>query len=878
MREKWTKIGAFVAVAGMALTGRAVELDLAGEWTLSGSNEVGAAISCPIAVPGGVHEALIKNGTISDPYFGDNEKLVQWVGRRDWTISRTFDVGGDLLAEKSVILRLENVDTYAKIYLNGKLVGETDNAFRRWEFDVKGLLKLGANEIRGEFRSAEKEGERIQKEKYGDFLYSTIVPTIRWMALMRKTQCHGGWDWGPTLMEVGFAGRVSLIGEDFCRIDYVHCDQSFNEDFSKVTLTFNVEAHSPKGGETDLAVDGFRSVRVTLKPGQNLLRLPIEIEKPILWWPHDQGESHLYRFTLHLGDHVVEKRIGLRKVELVSEPDTDLVSGKEALSFALKMNGRFVFVKGFNWIPADAILDRQTTARCRDLLESAKAANANLIRVWGGGKYESDDFYAICDELGLMVWQDLMFACANYPSDDEYLANVGEELKFNVKRLKDHASLALWCGDNECNAIPVWDFLPECTKDLQPKYIDNLKRRHDYCAKVIREIDADHPWWPTSPASTPEGFSDDFYLDIKGDLHTWDVWYGNKPFETWYTMRPRFCDEYGYQSFSSVGLCRANVKLEDFSLTAPAFDNHQKAGKSGWRAAFRPAPPADLSACIVNAMMREFRLPSSTENMIRLSQPLQAKALVTAINGWRSLKPWCMGVAVWQLNDVWPSTSWSTVEYGGKWKQSMYQVKRAFAPVRICTSSTYSVGFGKALEGGTNVIFTAVNDLPRPVEVRGEIVVRTYVGEVIERRPCVLRLEANSTRCVMDAAYNGFGMETERANRFLTFDYEVLDGANVWTDRAEWFFTRFANAPIADPSLAFSAEERDGKWRVVVRVAKPAFYVWAETSVRGEFDDNSLTLVPGETRTLVFMPKDLNATLADFKRDLKVSSLYEICR
>ena len=874
MREKLAKVGAFVAIAGMALTGLAVELDLAGEWTLSGSNEVGRSISCPIAVPGGVHEALIKHGTIPDPYFGDNEKLVQWVGRRDWTISRTFDVGADLLAKKSVILRLENVDTYAKIYLNGKLVGETENAFRRWEFDVKGFLKPGANEIRGEFRSAEKEGERIQKEKYGDFLYSTMVPTVRWMALMRKTQCHGGWDWGPTLMEIGFAGRVVLFGEDFCRVDYVHCDQAFNDDFSRATLTFNVEAYSPEGGETDLAVDGHRSVRVTLKPGRNLLRLPIEIEKPILWWPHDQGESHLYRFTLRLGVHVVEKRIGLRKVELVSKPDKDPVSGKEARSFLIKVNGRPVFVKGFDWIPADAILDRQTADTCRDLLGSAKAANANLIRVWGGGKYESDDFYTICDELGLMVWQDLMFACANYPSDDAYLANVGEELKFNVKRIKDHASLALWCGDNECNAIPVWDFFPECTKDLQPKYIDNLKRRHDYCAKVIREIDADHPWWPSSPASTPEGFTDDFYLDIKGDLHTWDVWYGNKPFETWYTMRPRFCDEYGYQSFSSVGLCRANVKPEDFSLTAPAFDNHQKAGKSGWRAAFRPAPPTDLSACIVNAMMREFRLPSSTENMIRLSQPLQAKALVTAINGWRSLKPWCMGIAVWQLNDVWPSTSWSTVEYGGKWKQSMYQVKRAFAPVRICTSSTYSVGFGNALEGGTNVIFTAVNDLPRSVDVRGEIVVRTYAGEVVERRPYALRLAANSVQRIVDAAYDGFGMAAERANRFLTFDYEVSDGASVRTDRTEWFFNRFVNMPLENPGLSFTTREQEGKWLVEVKAVKPAFYVWAETSVRGEFDDNSLTLVPGETRTLVFTPKDELATFEDFRKSMKISTLY----
>jgi beta-mannosidase len=357
-------------------------VDLAGGWRVS--SLANPSVSCDVSVPGDVHSALYKAGRMPDPFWGCNETNVQWVAKEGWVFSRTFEIDPSFLSQKRIVLEIEDADTFADIYLNGMKVGETSNRFRRWEFDVKSALKPGQNTIEGRFRSAwnVSEAEAAKSDRPYPIYRNGIVEAINHI---RKPQCHGGWDWGITQMTVGFCGDVKIVATDDFRIDGVYSRQEFNADYSHCDLTVFADV-------TD--ADGAKST-VTNR---------FAIDTPRLWWPNGMGEQALHEITLEVKGRKIKKRIGLRKIELVNEKGVDSETGNPALGFAFRVNGRMLFAKGANWIPCDAFENRQTPERYRDLLESAKAANMNMIRVWGGGQYEKDVFYDLCDELGLLVW------------------------------------------------------------------------------------------------------------------------------------------------------------------------------------------------------------------------------------------------------------------------------------------------------------------------------------------------------------------------------------------------------------------------------------------------------------------------------------------
>lgn len=701
---------------------KAAECDLAGTWRLSGTDENEKTIVCEAVVPGDVHSALLKAGKIPDVFYGANETQTLWVARKNWKFSRAFNLDADFLKSSEIVLRLEDCDSFATIRVNGFDVGKTTDRFQRYDFDVKGALKVGANVIEGEFKSPVKMGEQRHNDLGRDYPMSN-PPWIRHQALVRKPSCHAGWDWGPELETIGFCGTVKLIASDKPRIDYVYTEQTFNDDLTHCTL--------------DVIADLSDGTSVTNR---------IEIDDPPLWWPNGEGEQKLFPYAVEVNGETVKGRVGLRKL-VVDRTDGGLT---------ITVNNRPIFMKGANWIPSSAYETEQTPARYRDLLESARDANMNMLRLWGGGQYEKEVFYDLCDELGLLVWHDFMHSCAVYPSADWFLGEIEAELAHQLRRLRSHASIALWCGDNECLGAINWF---EETKANAEFYRGEWMKRNFLQSALVRRYDPTRLYWPTSPCCGPGDFANAWKDDSKGDMHNWDVWHENKPFSAYLDYSPRFCSEFGYQSFPSLEVAETFATREEILSHAPAFEWHQK-NKGG-------------NERIRKTMARYFPEPKDSEAELLLSQFQQAMAVETALVAWRKCEPRCRGTLYWQLNDVWPVASWSSLEYGGKWKPLHYVVKRCF-------------GAGAKAE---RTLLDSYKDIDLP-------------------------------RAIVTFEVNGFD--------------------------------------------------------VTVKSDKKAHLVWLNAKgIRGEFDDNLITLEPGEARTLVFSPKE-SVSSAEFAAALSVVSLSDL--
>jgi len=783
------------------------QINLGGIWNLTGADPAGRPVACPIAVPGGVHSALLAAKAIPDPYWGANETNVQWVGCADWKVARTFDVPADVLARKEIVLRLEDCDAFCTVKVNGRVAGRTTDRFQRYTFDVKPLLRAGANTIEGFFESAQRTGDERRRE-YGRPYPMSNVPWAKNQALVRKPACHAGWDWGPAQMVMGFCGEVALYASDRPRVDYVYTEQKFNDDLSHCTLL----------------------VTADLSDGSQV-RKTIEIDRPPLWWPNGFGEQKFYTYELDVPDGKLVRKVGLRKLEVLNER-TVSPAGKEELSLVFRVNNRRIFAKGANWIPCDAFENRQTPARYRDLLGSAAAANMNMIRLWGGGQYEKDAFYDACDELGLLVWHDMMCSCAVYPREAKFLDEIRAELAHQLRRLRDHASIALWCGDNECLGAIGW--FEETRKDAA-FYRDAWVARSKMQAESVAKWDPTRTYWPSSPCCGPGDFGNGWKEDSRGDMHNWTVWHENAPFDAYYRFRPRFCSEFGYQSFPSPEVAETFATRAEIAAHAPAFEWHQKNTGGNRR--------------IRETMARYFPPAKDAEAELLISQFQQGMAMKMAVDGWRAQRPRCMGTLYWQLNDNWPVASWSSIEYGGKWKPLHYLARRFNAPLAVVARPTGEI--------------VALNDTCETLAatVRADYV--SFDGAVLHTDTFPLSLAAGSA-CTA-------GRFSPRANAFLALTLETKYGMYA----NDWQFGYYKDAPLAAARVTAKVEG----FNVTLATDKPAFYVWVNArNVRGEFSDNCLTLLPGRPVKLVFTPKDPAVTPARFKERLRVEHLVSLTR
>lgn len=662
----------FIFLMGFLVFGQTTYRDLSKQnWTFNKQND---SKKLPALIPGMVHTDLLQNKSIPDPFLGKNEKDLQWIENETWEYETTFLLTDAEFKNQNIDLEFEGLDTYATVFLNGKEVFEADNMFRTWVVSAKKHLNKGNNHLKVVFHSAVQKG----KEEARKLTY-TLPEKER--VFVRKAQYQFGWDWAPRFVTAGIWKPVRLKFWNDLYLENIKYNQNELTD-EKAVLEFLVSVFATKSASVTIKINE-KSVAFDLKKGNNVLRVPYEIHNPNLWWCNGLGTSHLYSFDISLSNNRLQfekknLKIGLRTIELVQESDR---IGK---SFYFKLNGIPVFMKGANLVPPDSFLPRVSDANYVSLVENAEKANMNMLRVWGGGVYPNEAFYDACDEKGILVWQDFMFACAMYPGDESFIENVKQEVIYNVNRLQNHASLALWCGNNEnsegwhnwgwqkqhnyskTDSIKIW-------KDYQKLFHETIPQTLEVILPTEKNI-----YWPSSPSL---GWGRKESLN-QGDVHYWGVWWGKEPFEIYDARVGRFVSEYGFQGMPNVDVLKKSMKPEDFHFDSEAFKNHQK-------------HPIGFET-IREYMNRDFPTPTKLEDFTYVSQLLQAHGMKIAIEAHRRNKPYCMGSLYWQLNDCWPATSWSSLDYDSNWKAFHYQAQKSFDNLLISvkeTPSDYQVHF-----------------------------------------------------------------------------------------------------------------------------------------------------------------------------------------
>lgn len=789
-----------------------VAVDLSGEWVLS---SVENDHSTTITIPGDVHSALRDAGIIPDPYFGRNENDVQWVADRDWVIERRFNIDD---VDADWYLDVDYLDTVAVIFLNDVPVLSADNCFRRYRPDVSSALLKGENVIRIHFHSSIKAGEERQAAQPFYVPYHPGNSPIANGNMLRKPQCHFGWDWNIALAPLGLYGSIALRRLDTARIEHVCTSQHHVDGGVELHLEVTLHAAQPASVPVHLSL-GEERVRLDcgLNAGETVIRHVFFVEKPKLWWPAGSGEQALYTLTVELPDETETRQIGFRTIELLTDKD------EAGSRFAFRINGREIFCRGANWIPADALHSLTSREKTEDLLSSAVEANMNMIRVWGGGFYEADWFYDLCDRLGLLVWQDFMFACNLYPCTDDFLENVEREVTYQVKRLSSHPSIALWCGDNELVGALNWF---DESRNNRDRYLVAYDRLNRTIETALKKAAPSALWWPSSPASGYLDYGDAWHADGSGDMHYWSVWHENKSFDNYRAVKPRFCSEFGFQSYTSMPVIQTYADAKDMNISSPVIELHQKNAGGNER--------------IAGTMFRYFRFPKDFANFVYISQVQQALAIKTAVEYWRSLKPHCMGTLYWQLNDTWPVASWSSLDYGGSWKALHYAARRFFQPVAVSAIPS---------DDGKIVRFSAVNDTMEEVDIDMNIFALATDGT---RTP----LKSASGVCAPDAAIvmAEIDMSQVAEGALLSWDFIASNGM---TGEGHHVAETYKALDLQPSGITHTVTSRDdGQYEVEVTATGLALFVVIEADVAGRYSDNLFDLTAGETRRIVFSPQD----------------------
>ncbi len=608
----------------------------------------------PAAVPGSVYHDLLTAGLIPDPFYRDNEMEALKLMENDFVYSRSFLISEALLDADRIFLRAEGLDTIAAVSVNDQIVGLANNMHRIWEFDVKKVLHAGENSISIHFSSPTK----YIKDAYAKSAADGSSDAMVGFPHIRKAHCMFGWDWGPRLPDAGIWRDISIISVKTARIRDVLVKQYHDNDKVRLEIVTNLIRYA----DDDLIVSAFVTApdgTVLAAHGENC---EITIENPDIWWPAGFGDQPLYQVSVTLAQGNAQldtwsRRIGLRTMTVSRRKD------EWGESFAHCVNGVDIFAMGADYIPEDNLLPRVNPQRTRRLLEDARAANMNCIRVWGGGYYPDDFFYDICDELGLLVWQDFMFACAVYNLSEEFEENITAEFIDNVRRLRHHASLALWCGNNEMEDFVDKGEWVSCHRQKA----DYIKMYEYIIPKVLKTEDPQAFYWPASPSSG--GSFDNPQDPNRGDVHYWMVWHGLLPFTDYRNHLFRYVSEFGFQSFPCMETIETFTAPEDRNVFSYVMEKHQRNASANGR--------------IVNYLSQMYLYPSNLDKLVYASQLLQAQAMQYGVEHWRRNRGRCMGAVVWQLNDCWPVASWASIDYFGRWKALHYYEKRFFAPVLI---------------------------------------------------------------------------------------------------------------------------------------------------------------------------------------------------
>jgi beta-mannosidase len=817
----------------------------------------------PAQVPGVVQTDLFKDGLIPDPFYQDNDTRLQWIGLTDWEYRTTFQADAATLAHEHVDLVFEGLDTYADVYVNDQLVLRADNMFRRWRAQMKKMLKAGPNTLRIVFHSPIES--MIPKVKALPYILPSVTTNntgneenVATAPYTRKAGYQYGWDWGPRYVTEGIWQPIRVETWDALRIENFHVQQeTITATDAAVSAEFNIEASSSVLAALEITYGpltgaAFPVVRqsVQLVPGMNRISIPIHIENPKLWYPNGYGSQDRYEFSaaVRTGKVIAANaslKTGLRSIELRRELTT---TGK---SFAFVVNGIPVFAKGADVIPFDSFPNRVTPEIHRQILESARDAHMNMVREWGGGYYESDDFYDICDELGILVWQEFMFGGDMVPGGADFQSSVKQEAIDQVTRLRDHPSIVLWCGNNEIETgWAHWgdrQIFKESVSatDREKVWTDYVVLFHGILSGVVAQYAAPVPYWGSSPSANFENPPDS---QTDGDMHYWQVWHALAPIEMYTQQFPRFMSEYGFQSFPEMRTIRTFAKPEDMDIRSATMQDHQKNHGGNER--------------ILSYMLRWYPEPKDFESFVYLSQVLQAEAIKVGAEHLRRQMPNTMGSLYWQLNDCWPVASWASIDYYGRWKALQYYAKRFYDDVVVSPFRH---------DGKVDVY--VVSDKLQPLNGTIHTRLLDFSGKVLSEKTQDVQIPAQSSAVYFTLEQKELLVGSDPRKSFLVFDLAV-GGQQV--SRNLIFFDTMHNLDLPKPAkIETSLENLNGRYAVTLRspvLARSVFVSFGDLDVKTE--DNYFDLLPGEAVT-VKLKTPPAVTLDRLKSGIQVISLTD---
>jgi len=824
--------------------------------------QVGKNDWAPATVPGCVHTDLLANKQIEDPLYRDNELKLQWIGKTDWEYETTFTVTPAMQQRSHVELVFAGLDTYADVTLNGSPILHADNMFREWRAEVKPKLRPGENQLHIRFRSPLQEVAGLPK-KMGYALYSGNdtqsmgVVGEKGPALSpytRKAPYHYGWDWGPRFVTSGIWQPVHVEAWDAAKITDFHVQQrQVSVQTAQLQLVVEYEGAAASGQRATLVVEALRpdgtsaappiEHPVTLQPNRHELTAELSLDKPQRWFPAGYGPQPLYTFKARLVQNgkqldQAKTRAGLRTIQLRREPDA---YGK---SFEFVVNGIPIFAKGVNWIPADIFQTRVTPAHYHQLLQAARDCNMNMVRVWGGGIYENQYFYDTCDELGLLVWQDFMFACTFYPGDKPFMDNVREEVTYQVRRLRDHPSLAIWVGNNENEvAWQDWGIQGSFGAHKNEVWGNYLKLFRDLIPMVLQVQDPSRPYWSSSPSSD---FEDIAGSQTTGDMHYWQVWGGTSPISDYEKQVPRFMSEYGFQSFPELKSVELFTQPKDRDLLSPVMREHQRSAAGNPR--------------LQEYLLRDYPKPKDFASFLYVSQVLQAQAIKLGAEHLRRSRPRTMGSMYWQLDDCWGVASWSSIDYYGRWKALQYYAKRFYADVLVSPHE----------ENGTVRVYV-VSDRTSTVPATLQVRLLDFNGRALFQQTAAVQVEPLSSKAYVDIPRDKLLQGQDPTKVVLAC---TLEAQGTELSSNTYYFARPKDMRLPQANLSSTwTQTNDSTYQVMLRSPTLARQVYLTLSTEdGFFADNYFDLLPNEAKVISFRSKGTTSP-ERLRRELVVRTL-----
>ena len=792
-------------------------------------------------VPGSVQHDLVRLGILPDPFYGTNEAEVQWVEEENWDFKKTFTLTSDQLQYDAALLFLEGLDTHADVFLNGSRILRSENMFLGHKIPVKSLLKEGENKLYIRFYSPIAMMMPARASFGVDYPAGNDHREEKLSVYNRKAPYHFGWDWGIRIVQMGIWKPLSMIFYNDARIeDYYVKQHTITDQLARIENQIEVCSISDEPFNATLSVEystgGGRSrtvqQQVVISKGKNSLSLPLEIADPQLWMPVNMGEQHLYDFTTRLMVEekvIAEKKVrtGLRSVRLVQEEEA------QGRTFYFEVNGIPIFAKGSNYIPGEIFTSQQDEAYYTKIFDHLAGANMNFVRVWGGGIYENEAFYREADERGILVWQDFIFGCVPYPSDVTFLANVREEAIYNIKRLRNHASLAFWCGNNEVEeGLRHWGWQKDYPAGVMEEWFKGYDTTfRELLPSLVKEHDGTRSYIHGSPYNSNWGNPEKF---AASDVHDWGLWYGELPFEAMADRLPRFASEFGFQSFPEMKTIRTFATPDQWSLESEVMKVHQKASTG--------------NSLIKKYMDMYYREPQDFEDFVYLGLVMQGNGMEESVEAMRRGRPYCMGALYWQINDSWPVVSWSSIDYYDNWKAQHYRMRDVFAPLAL----------GVELKGEVLNYYTMSDYLQDSNDLLLTLQVIDFTKGKRKEFSEKINAAANTSQIVKRFRLSDLVTEAEKSHTLIHAFLTDSKGKIISTKDHFFYWPNKLDLPMTE--VKTKVNYADGKYTVTLTSKKLAKDVFIEIPIQGaQLSDNFIDLLPGEKRTIVITSPLLKA-------------------